>query len=606
MSTPPATKPAASADRARAALNGVSGLLPLWRFLRPHRWRVAAAGLSLLGAALTTLLMPLALRQLIDQGLVASDAGAQIMALRGHFLTLALCGAALGVCSAARFYSVAWLAERVAIDLQQALYRHALQQSPAYFDRTPASTVLSAITADTTLIQTVLGSSLGLGVRNALLALGSLLLLIWTAPGVMAQVLGLLIVVVLPALAVERWINQLARVAQDRLAESTGVASEALRGLTVVQSYAQERFEAGRYRAAVGRALQAMTRYIGARSPLMAFSICAIFASMLWGLYQGMHEVMAGRMSAGTFGQTVLFIIVLIGGISGLTDVWGELLRASVATQRLMAMLAARSPIESPVSPQALPAVAGGARVQLNHVTFHYPARPQHPTLHELTLDIRPGETVALVGPSGAGKSTVFQLLLRYFDTQGGHVLIDGVDVRHADLTALRQRIALVPQDSVIFSASALDNIRYGRPDATDAEVMAAARAAHADEFIRALPQGYDTYLGERGVNLSGGQRQRLSIARAMLKNAPLLLLDEATSALDTASERVVQAALDAAMQGRTTLVIAHRLSTVVHADRIAVLDHGRLVDIGPHAELVQRCPLYAQLAAAQFGERAA
>jgi ATP-binding cassette subfamily B protein len=599
--------------RTRAALAGVAGLLPLWRFLRPHRWRVAAAGLSLLGAALTTLLMPLALRSLIDHGFIGSsltsEPGTQVMALRGHFVTLALCGAALGLCSAARFFSVAWLAERVALDLQRAVYHHALRQSPAYFERTPASAVLSAITADTTLIQTVLGSSLGLGVRNALLVLGSLALLVWTAPWVMAQVLGLLIVVVLPALAVERFINRLARVAQDRLAASTGVASEVLRGLTVVQSYAQERFEAGRYRAAVEHALQAMTRYIGARTPLMAFSICAIFASLLWGLYQGMHEVMQGRMSAGTFGQTVLYIIVLIGGVSGLTDVWGELLRASVATQRLMALLAARSSIESSIEPpaaQPLPATSGGARVTLRNVTFSYPARPQQPTLHEFNLDVRPGETVALVGPSGAGKSTVFQLLLRYFDVQSGGVLVDGVDVREANLSALRQRIALVPQDSVVFSASALDNIRYGRPGASDAEVIAAATAAHADGFIRALPQGYDTYLGERGIGLSGGQRQRLCIARAILKNAPLLLLDEATSALDTASERAVQAALDSAMHGRTTLVIAHRLSTVVHANRIAVLDHGRLVDVGPHAELMQRCALYASLAQAQFGARAA
>ena len=590
----------------RAALAGVAGLAPLWLFVRPHGWRVAGAALSLLGAALTTLLMPLVLRGLIDQGLLSTDPGQQIMALRGHFLLLALGGVLIGLSSAARYFSVAWLAERVAIDLQRAVFGHALQQSPAYFERTPPSSVLAALTADATLIQTVIGSSFGLGVRNALLVLGSVGLLIYTAPGVMAQVMGLLIVVVLPALAVERWVNRLSRTAQDRMADAAGVAHEVLRGITVVQSYTQEHFEAQRYTQAVHRALHAMTRYIGARSPLMAFSIAAIFASMLWGLYQGIGDVMQGRMSAGQFTQAVIYIIVLIGGVSGLTDVWGELLRAATATQRVMQLLDTRSPIVSPPQPQALPPTRNGARVTLHNVCFAYPARAPQLTLDRVSLDVRPGETVAFVGPSGAGKSTVFQLLLRYFDAQSGHIEIDGIDVRSADLAHLRQRIAIVPQDSVIFSTRVIDNIRYGRPDASDAEVIAAATAAHADTFIRALPQGYDTVLGERGTDLSGGQRQRLSIARAMLKNAPLLLLDEATSALDTASERAVQAALDAAMQGRTTLIIAHRLSTVMHADRIAVLDHGQLVDVGPHAELLLRCPLYASLAQAQFGTPAA
>lgn len=590
--------------------SGISGLLPLLQFVRPYRWRAAAALASMTSTAVTTLAMPLALRHLIDNGIVShnavqADPGAQVMALQGHFWTLALFGVALGVFSAARYFSVNWLAERIGVDLQRAVYSHALDQSPAYFERTPPGHVLSAMTADTTLIQTVVGSSLGLGLRNALLALGALLLLVWTAPGVMAQVVGLLVVVVLPALMVERWVNRLARHAQDRLAESTSIASEVLRGLTVVQSYTQEHFEERRFGHAVGRALRAMTRYIGARTPLMAFSICAIFGVTCWGLYQGMQQVMNGQMSAGQFSQTIIYIMVLIAAISALTEVWGELQRAAVATQRLMAVLADRSSIATPRQAQALPAISGGARVTLQDVFFRYPARPQHPALQQLNLDIRPGETVALVGPSGAGKSTVFQLLLRFYDAQSGSVRIDGVDVQATSLQALRQRIALVPQDSVIFSTSAMENIRYGRPDATDDDVIAAATAAHADAFIRALPGGYHAYLGERGIGLSGGQRQRISIARAMLKNAPLLLLDEATSALDTASERAVQAALDAAMHGRTTLVIAHRLSTVIHADRIAVFDHGRLVDIGPHAELLRRCGLYASLAKAQFGDGA-
>jgi ATP-binding cassette subfamily B protein len=339
------------------------------------------------------------------------------------------------------------------------------------------------------------------------------------------------------------------------------------------------------------------------RAGLVAFVIGATFGALLWGLYQGTQAVLDGQISAGHLGETVVYVIILVGSVAVLAEVYGDLLRAAGATERLMELLVARSPIASPARPAALPAVQSGSSVRLESVRFHYPSRPAHPALDDFSLDVRPGETVAIVGPSGAGKSTVFQLLLRFYDAQAGRVRIDGVDVRELSLEALRRRIGIVPQDAVIFSASALENIRYGRPEASDAEVMAAATSAHAHAFLEALPEGYATFLGERGVRLSGGQRQRIAIARAMLKNAPLLLLDEATSALDSESERAVQAALNAAMRGRTTLVIAHRLATVKHADRIVVMDHGRVLDIGAHDELLARSGLSARLAAGQFSD---
>jgi len=368
-----------------------------------------------------------------------------------------------------------------------------------------------------------------------------------------------------------------------------------------VQSYTAEAREAARFDAATEKAFGTGVRRIRARAALVAFIITATTGALLWGLYQGTQAVMDGRISAGHLGQTVVYVILLLSSVAALSEVYGDILRAAGATERLMELLATRSPIASPPRPLALPALQGGTGVRLQNVQFHYPSRPQHPSLDGFTLDVAPGETVALVGPSGAGKSTVFQLLLRFYDPQHGHIALDGLPIAQLALEDLRQRIGIVPQDSTIFSASAMENIRYGRPDASDAEVVAAARAAHAHDFISALPEGYDTFLGERGVRLSGGQRQRISIARAILKNAPLLLLDEATSALDTESERAVQAALEEAMKDRTTLVIAHRLSTVVNADRIVVMDQGRIVDIGRHTDLLARNGLYARLAAMQF-----
>jgi ATP-binding cassette subfamily B protein len=414
-------------------------------------------------------------------------------------------------------------------------------------------------------------------------------------------VLGILVLVVAPSMYFGRRVRKLSRASQDRVADSSAIAAEVLNAIPVVQGYTQEAREAARFHASTEHAFETARKRTRVRAVLVAFIISATFAALLWGLYQGTRAVMRGEMTAGHLGETVVYVVLLVSSVAVLSEVYGDLLRAAGATERLMELLASVSPVREPASPRALPPVGAGSGVELSHVQFHYPSRPGHPALADFSLAIRPGETVALVGPSGAGKSTVLQLLLRFYDVQAGAVRVDGVDVRDTSLAELRARIGIVPQDSTIFSADALENIRYGRPDATDEEVHAAARAAFADEFIRRLPDGYRTYLGERGVRLSGGQRQRIAIARAMLKNPPLLLLDEATSALDAESERMVQAALEAAMTGRTTLVIAHRLATVQKADRIVVMEQGCIVEEGTHAELVHRDGLYAKLARMQF-----
>ncbi len=596
-----------ASQRAKAATpRSLSGLLP---FLRPYRWRIVAAIVFLVAASLTTLAFPVALRKLIDGGLGVSAAGAasaaangeRLMALRDHFLELFAVGVALGVFSALRFYSVTWLGERITADLRNAVYRHVVRQSPAFFETNATGEVLSRLTTDTTLVQQVVGSSLSMGLRNAVMGAGAMVMLIVTNPYVMTQVLGILILVVAPTMAFGRRVRKLSRASQDRVADSSAIAAEVLNAIPVVQSYTQEGREAGRFEVSTENAFDTAKKRTRMRSFLVAFIISATFGALLWGLYQGTQAVLGGRITAGHLGETVVYVMLLVSSVAVLSEVYGDLLRAAGATERLMELLAAVSPVVDPAAPLTLPPARSGSSVELSHVQFHYPSRPQHAALADYSLRVKPGETVALVGPSGAGKSTVFQLLLRFYDTDGGAVTLDGVDVRATSLHELRSRIGIVPQDSTVFSANAMENIRYGRPDATDDEVIAAARAAFADEFIQRLPEGYQTFLGERGVRLSGGQRQRIAIARAMLKNPPLLLLDEATSALDAESERMVQAALEAAMADRTTLVIAHRLATVQKADRIIVMEQGRIIEEGNHQELMQRDGLYAKLARMQF-----
>ena len=576
----------------------LGGLRP---FMRPYRLQIGLAVLFLIGAAAATLLFPVALRHLIDGGLVSGDRGAQAVALRGHFLQLFGVAVALGLFSAARFYLVSWLGERITADLRNAVYAHVLRQSPAFFETTQTGEVVSRLTTDTTLVQTVVGSSLSLGLRNSVMGLGALIMLVWTNPYVMLQVALILLLVVVPSMLFGRRIRRLSRASQDRVADSSAIASEVLNAITVVQSYTAEGRETRRFIDSTARALGTALGRIRARAVLVGFIIMASSAVLLWGLYMGTLAVRAGTSTAGQLGETVFYVILLASAFAVLGEVYGDMLRAAGATERLMELLHTESNLKIVAQPQQPAWPQGGSSLQLESVRFHYPSRPDTWALDQLNGQVHPGQTVAVVGPSGAGKTTVFDLLMRFHDPQFGRIVLDGVPIDQMDLHDLRQRMAIVPQEPVIFSGSVIENIRYGRPDASLAEVQAAAEAAYAQEFIRDLPEGFDTYLGDRGVRLSGGQRQRIAIARAILKNPPLLLLDEATSALDAQSEKMVQAALDKAMVGRTTLVIAHRLATVQRADVIWVLERGRLMEQGTHAELQAKGGLYASLAALQF-----
>ncbi len=589
-------------DKPKGQPRSLTGLLP---FLKPYRGRIALAALFLVLAAVATLIFPVALRGLIDGGLTSgatdADKGASLLALRGHFFELFAVSVALGLFSAARFYMVSWLGERVTADLRNAVYGHVLQQSPEFFETTQTGEVLSRLTTDTTLVQSVVGSSLSMGLRNGVMGVGALAMLVWTNPLVMGQVLGGLLVIVLPSIWFGRRVRKLSRASQDRVADSSAIAAEVLNAIPVVQSYTAEGRESARFDASTQNAFITAIRRNKTRSALVAFIIIATSAALLWGLYQGTQAVMQGKITAGHLGQTVVYVIILASAFAVLGEVYGDLLRAAGATERLMELLHAPSRIVSHKN-MPLPQLNNGVlAIEFAAINFHYPSRPTQPALSDISLQVRSGETVALVGESGAGKTTMFQLLQRFYDAQIGSITLYGVALADLSLPALRSAIAVVPQDAVIFSSSAMENIRYGRPDATDDEVMAAARDAFADEFLSKLPEGYHTFLGERGVRLSGGQRQRIAIARAMLKNAPILLLDEATSALDAQSEHMVQAALERAMQGRTTLVIAHRLATVQQANRIVVMEHGRIVEVGTHDTLVQRGGVYARLAALQF-----
>ena len=579
----------------KSSPQSLSGLLP---FIRPYRIQVACAGLFLLLAAATTLAFPWALRTLIDQGLVAH---ATPDVLVTQFVELFLVAVALAIFSAARFYTVSWLGEKITADLKNKVYAHVLQQSPTFFETTQSGEVLSRLTSDATLIQTVVGSSLSMGLRNLVMGLGAMVMLVLSNPWLMLQVIGVLAVVVFPSVYLGRRVRRLSRASQDRVADSSAMASEVLNAMSVVQSYNAETREAQRFSASTAQALATSLRRVRARSLLVGFIIMASSAALLWGLYMGTLSVRSGTTTAGELGQAVVYVILLASAFAVLGEVYGDVLRAAGATERLMELLHTRSDVRSPEHPQRAPWPKNGSSLVLHDVNFNYPSRPTQQALNGLSGEVHAGQTIAVVGPSGAGKTTLFSLLMRFYAPQQGRISIDGISIDQMDLNDLRQRIGVVPQDPVVFSGTVMENIRYGKPEASDAEVFVAAEAAFAQEFIAELPQGYDTYLGDRGVRLSGGQRQRIAIARAILKNPPMLLLDEATSALDANSERMVQAALEKAMQGRTTLVIAHRLATVQRADSIWVLDHGRLVEQGTHAELMGHSGLYARLAALQF-----
>ena len=578
-----------------ASPKSLTGLVP---FLKPYRMALGFAALFLLLAAGTTLAFPWVLRQLIDQGL---STGASAEQLSGNFLQLFGVAAALAVFSSGRYFTVSWLGERITGDLRNAVYGHVLKQSPAFFETTQSGEVLSRLTNDTTLVQTVVGSSFSMGLRNLVMGAGALLMLVWTNPVLMLQVVAVLVAVIFPSVYLGRRVRRLSRASQDRVADSSAIASEVLNAITVVQSYTAEGRETRRFIDSTARALGTALGRIRARAVLVGFIIMASSAVLLWGLYMGTLAVRAGTSTAGQLGETVFYVILLASAFAVLGEVYGDMLRAAGATERLMELLHTESNLKITAQPQKAPWPQGGSSLQLESLSFHYPSRPDTWALNQLSGRIQPGQTVAVVGPSGAGKTTVFDLLMRFHDPQSGRIVLDGVPIDQMNLHDLRERMAIVPQEPVIFSGTVIENIRYGRPDASLEEVHAAAEAAYAQEFIRELPEGFDTYLGDRGVRLSGGQRQRIAIARAILKNPPLLLLDEATSALDAQSEKMVQAALDKAMVGRTTLVIAHRLATVQRADVIWVLERGRLMEQGTHAELQAKGGLYASLAALQF-----
>jgi ATP-binding cassette subfamily B protein len=569
-------------------------------FMAPYRGMVALATLFLLAAAGASLAIPAAVREMIDHGFSQENAGL----IDQYFLLVLGVAIVLGLATAARFYCVTWLGERIDADLRRAIYSHILSQSPAFFEVTRTGEVLSRITTDTTLIQTAVGSSASIALRNMLMMVGGLAMLLVTSPTLTGLVLGTVVFVVLPLIFFGRLVRNLSRQSQDRVADTSAYAAETINAIQTVQSFTHESVDRARFTDAVESTFATALKRVRARATMTALVIVLVFASIVGVLWVGAQAVIAGDMTGGQLGAFILYAVIVASGLGALSEVWGEVQQAAGALERIVEILETTPQVSAPANPLPLPAPRG--EVEFDNVTFEYPQRPGVPALKGFTLRVRPGETVALVGPSGAGKTTVFQVLQRFFDVQAGRILVDSIDIRSVDPRDLRTRLALVPQDTVIFGDTALENIRYGRPSATENEIRAAARAAQADEFISRLPKGYDTHLGERGITLSGGQRQRLAIARAILRDAPILLLDEATSALDAESERLVQMALEGLMQQKTTIVIAHRLATVQRADRIVVMEQGAIVAEGTHAELVEGGGLYARLARLQFAGLAA
>ncbi|SEL14613.1 ATP-binding cassette, subfamily B [Xaviernesmea oryzae] len=578
------------------ALAQLSPLMLLGPYVVRYKAMAAGALVALTMAAVTTLTLPMAVRRMVDKGFSASDAGF----VNSYFAMLMVLAAVLALSSAARYYFVITLGERIVSDIRRDVFAHVVRLSPAFFDVNQSGEIVSRLTADATQIKSAVGASASIALRNIILCAGAIVMMVATSPKLSSLVLAAIPLIVFPLVAFGRSVRRRARAAQDRLAQASAFAGEAIAASRDVQAFNGEEAATTRYGAAVEDAFQAARASTKARAALTAFAITMVFGSVVAVLWFGAHDVLAGSLSAGTLGQFLLYSVFAAGSLGALSEVWGELSQAAGAAERLSELLQEVPAIAAPPTPKSLPMPPRGS-LAFEQVSFAYPSRQGTASLDGVSFAVKPGETVAIVGPSGAGKSTLFALLLRFYDPVSGTIRLDGEDIRQTDPQDLRQRLAIVPQDVAIFAATVHDNIAFGRPEASRADVEAAARAAQADGFIRALDQGYDTQVGERGITLSGGQRQRIGIARAILKDAPVLLLDEATSALDAESETLVQRALEGLMEHRTTLVIAHRLATVLKADRILVMDNGRIVEDGTHASLMRHGGLYARLARLQF-----